>query len=166
MTQPKKNGRILQCHLKCWRVFRKGTETVKEKAKNNYLDWKCPICGKVLKLKPYETKNRKTCGSQECINKSRSWEKGVKAATESIHIENVKRKEIIKKDIIEWVLNNKIIVNECPYNRITNALSGLQETVLDKYGLKDLRSIFICFNVKNKRELLDELKKISKENIC
>ena len=78
----------------------------------------------------------------------------------------MKRKEIIKKDIIEWVLNNKIIVNECPYNRITNALSGLQETVLDKYGLKDLRSIFICFNVKNKRELLDELKKISKENIC
>lgn len=147
-------------------VFRKGTDTVKEQAKNNFVDWKCPICGKIIKLKPYQIKDRKTCGNQECINKSHSWEKGVLSAKESIHKDNLERKEIIKEDIIKWVLKNKDIVDRCPYNNITKTLSDLQKMIFDKYRLKDLRSIFICFNAKNRHELLDKLKKISKENIC
>lgn len=31
--------------------LRKGTETVKQRAKLNFVEFKCPYCGKVLKLK-------------------------------------------------------------------------------------------------------------------
>ena len=45
----------------------------------------------------------------------------------------------------------------------------LLEMLYDKYNIKDIRSIFTCFNVKNRKELLKELQNliiISKENVC
>ena len=42
--------------------------------------------------------------------------------------------------------------------------------LFEKHGIKDIRSIFICFDgVTNRKTLLDRLKEIiyiSKENIC
>ena len=39
----------------------------------------------------------------------------------------------------------------------------------NKYNIKYVRNIFICFDVKNLKELLDKFKEviyISKENVC
>ena len=84
--------------------------------------------------------------------------------------ENIERKKLIKNDIIDWVLNNEELILNCPYNKIEKTLSELKNILLDKYNIKDLRSIYICFNdVKNKKTLLDRLKEIvyiSKENVC
>ena len=120
---------------------------MKDRSKNNFIEWKCPICGKIIKLKPHKTKGRKTCGDKKCLNKNCGWETGITNAKKTIHENNLKRKEIIKQDIIRWVLDNKELVNNCPYNSITKTLSGLQEIISEKYEIKDLRSIFICFKV-------------------
>lgn len=148
-------------------VFRRGTETVKKQAESNFVEWECPICGKILKLKPHQTKNRQTCGNKECMKAIGTWKKGIDKASETVHNKNLERKAIIKNDIISWILDNKDIVQNCPYNKISKTLSELHELIYEKYQIKDWRSIFICFEVKNLKELLDKLKDIiSKENVC
>lgn len=148
--------------------FRKGTETVKKQAKLNYIEWICPVCGKVLKLKPFETKNRQTCGAASCKVAMGTWKKGIDKAKETLHKKNIENKTQIKNEIVEWVLNNKEIVYSCPYNKISSTLSELHDMIFDKFNIKDWRSVYICFDVKNLKELLDKLKEIitSKENIC
>lgn len=141
--------------------LRKGTET----AKNNIVrvPFTCQYCGKVLYLPPSEARKKKYC-SQQCVTNSGSWEKGTKNAAVSMHLRNLERKEIIRKDIIEWCNSNKDIVIHCPYNKVETTLKDMVDFVLDKYGIKDIRSIFICFGVKNKRSLLSELKTIVTSN--
>lgn len=146
--------------------LRKGTITMKNNAKKT--PFTCPICGKTFYYQKNVAENKKFC-SLQCANKSGIWEKGIINSAKITHERNVERKKCIKDDIIYWVLKNKDIVSNCHYNKITPTLFGLIEFLKDKYNIKDLRSIFICFNVKNKKELLDKLKEIiyiSKENVC
>lgn len=86
------------------------------------------------------------------------------------HERNLNKKKIIKNDIIDWVLNNENTVLECPYNNIEKTLHEFKNMLFEKHGIKDIRSIFICFDgVTNRKTLLDRLKEIiyiSKENIC
>lgn len=147
--------------------LRKGTETIKNKAGQTLSPWKCPVCERTLMLLPYEIKSRKYC-SNECSTKDNTWGKGVINGAEKSHKNNVEFKKIVKQDIIEWVLNNQDCVINCPYNKIVTTLSGMMDMLLSKYNIMDIRSIFICFNVNNRKELLNELKKIviSKENVC
>ena len=82
---------------------------------------------------------------------------------------NINYKSKIKETIKDWVLEHEDIVMHCPQNNISNTLHDLLEIIYSKYNIKDIRSIFICFNVKNKKELLRELQNliiISKENVC
>jgi hypothetical protein len=52
---------------------------------------------------------------------------------------------------------------QCPYNKITSSLKPL----LDYVDCKDMRNLFVCFNVKNRKEFLTYLKNfLIKENIC
>lgn len=98
-----------------------------------------------------------------------NWQKGVYRSAELNHKKNIARKKIIKNSITDWVIKNENIVLNCPYNKITSTLVGLNVLLIEKYNIKDLRSIYICFEVKNLRSLLDKLKEIiyiSKENVC
>lgn len=45
--------------------LKKGTETIKRRAKENYIETTCVICGKLMKQKPYEHINK--CCSKECV---------------------------------------------------------------------------------------------------
>ena len=147
--------------------LQKGAETMKANAKK--YPFKCPICNKVFYYERYITAKRKYC-SIKCAARSGSWEKGVKASAEQIHKKNIDRKQIIKQDIIEWVLNNQDVVLTCPYNKISTTLVDLKILIKEKYDIKDWRTIFICFDdVNSLKSLLDKLKNIiyiSKENVC
>lgn len=146
--------------------LRKGTETMKDNAKK--YTFTCPICGKVIPVAKWELNNKQYC-SLECYGKSGKWNKGIKAAIDVNHVRNIKYKSKIKETIKDWVLEHEDIVMHCPQNNISNTLHDLLEIIYSKYNIKDIRSIFICFNVKNKKELLRELQNliiISKENVC
>lgn len=146
--------------------LRKGTETMKNNARK--YPFTCPICKKTFYYQKNIAIHKKYC-SIKCANIAGCWKKGSINGAAKMHQQNVQLKSIIKNDIIEWVLQNKTTVDTCPYNNITSTLYMLREMLETKYNLKDLRSIFICFGVKNLKELLNELKKIiyiSKENVC
>lgn len=143
--------------------LRKGTETTKQKAKTNFVVVKCLQCGKEIKLKPHQAKDRKFC-SNDCLGKYNKITGRTKEASEIAayvaHQSNLDRKEVIKKDILDWVSSNKEIVLYCPKNKISTTLEPLFNFIKVKYGVKDFRSLFICFEVSNRKDFLDKLKKL------
>jgi group I intron endonuclease len=144
----------------------KGVETMKRNAKT--YPFTCPICNKTFYYPKYIADSKKFC-SNECARKGINWQKGVYESARLNHEKNIERKKIIKNHIVDWVLHNEKIVLNCPYNKITANLTGLVDMLTEKYNIKDLRTIYICFDVKNLKELLDKLKEIiyiSKENVC
>lgn len=148
--------------------LRKGTQTAKDKSKILY-PFICPICGKTFYFNKKDLYKKKYC-SPECSYKSDSWKRGVETARKAIHENNVKQKKIIKDDVVKWVMQNQELVLTCPYNKISTQLSGLMKYIYSIYGIKDIRSIFACFeDVNSRKELLNKLKDIiyvSKENVC
>lgn len=144
----------------------KGAETMKKNKKR--FPFICPTCGRTFYYPKHIAESKKYC-SLKCATNSESWKKGVLSSSKLTHEKNIERKKIIKDDIIQWALSHQDIVLNCPYNKITSTLCDLKEMLFQKYGIKDLRSVFICFNVKNLKTFLDKLKEvinISKENIC
>lgn len=61
-------------------------------------------------------------------------------------------------DILNWCKSNPEIIRNCPYNAIITGLQPMIDYIYDKYNIMDLRSMFICFNVSNKKEFLSYLK--------
>lgn len=144
----------------------KGSETMKKNVKR--YPFICPVCGKTFYYEKWVANKKKYC-SNECTAKSGNWKIGIEKAAELNHARNVENKSIISQDVVKWIMSNKDTVLKCPYNKITNHLNGLVDMLKEKHGIKDLRSIFICFGVKNKKELLDKFKEMiinSKENVC
>lgn len=141
--------------------LRKGTETVKRRAKNNFVTIQCLNCGKHINVKPFEAKTKKFC-SLSCLGeynkKTGKAQEASEIAANLAHKNNLSRKEIIKKDIISWALANKDIVFSCPMNKISTTLNPLLTFIKEKYGIKDFRSLFICFGVKNRKDFLLKLK--------
>lgn len=144
----------------------KGAETMKRNAKT--YPFTCPVCNRTFYYSKHVLESRKFC-SNKCAGKGIDWKKRVYHSAELNHNRNIERKKIIKNDILEWVYQNENIVLNCPYNKISTNLVDLKNLLLDKYNIKDWRTIYICFDVNNLKELLDKLKEtiyISKENVC
>lgn len=132
-------------------ALQRGADKMKEK-KQRY-EWKCPVCGKIILLEGYDARKRKYC-SNKCVARDKQWKTGVEKAATAIHERNLERKAFIKEDIIKWCEDNRDIVLNCPKNKIKSSLSGLLEMIYAKYGIKDIRSLFVCFDVKNNKELI------------
>lgn len=145
----------------------KGAKTMKENIKR--YPFVCPVCKNTYYYEKHVAEKKKFC-SIKCLKDSGKWNIGVSQSAKINHERNLERKKIIKNDIIDWVINNEDVVLNCPYNKIETTLSELKLILLKKYNIKDIRTIFICFDgVKNKKMLLNELKNIiyiSKENVC
>lgn len=145
----------------------KGADTMKRNAKQ--YPFTCPICNKTYYYEKCIAESKKYC-SCLCASKAGAWKVGVENSAKLNHKKNIERKKIIKDDIINWVLDNEEAVLNCPYNKITTTLSGLRDMLFEKYNIKDIRTIYICFDeTKSRKELLDRLKEIiyiSKENVC
>lgn len=144
--------------------LKKGTETTKEKAKENYVTWNCLYCGAEMKGKPWEKKKYKFCSS-ECFGKYNAESGKAKEMADKAgiikHENNIVLKSEIKETIVNWVKSNKKIVLTCPFNKITTTLKDLFELLENDYHLKDFRSYFICFEVKGRKEFLSVLKDIA-----
>jgi group I intron endonuclease len=152
------------------RGLRKGSEVWKNECHNNRVKFICPQCGDVLFLSQYEAKTKRYC-SIDCAKEAGIYKKIALKATERAgvlaHEKNLKRKRDIADFITDWVINNSDYVMSCKYNNITNHFKPLTNLLRDKYGIFDLRSIYICFNAVNKKDLLRILQNIaSEENIC
>lgn len=146
--------------------LRKGTDTAKHRAVNNYVEWTCPTCGKALYVKPWEARKKRYC-SLTCVANTEANLEKIQSMGAAVHVDNLKRKEVIGRHILEWSLENKELVAQCPKNSIVTTLNPLLELTYTTYGIRDIRSLFICFGVKNKKEFLQYLQEyVVGENVC
>lgn len=150
--------------------LRKGTEKWKEICRYKRIEFTCPICGKTMYLPAYIAKNKRYC-SRECEIESGEYYARAKYASDIAavmsHERNLDRKRDIAEDILDWAFANREYVMSCKFNDITNHYKPLTDYLYEKYGIFDLRSIYICFDVRNKREFAQSLINIvSEENIC
>jgi len=149
--------------------LQKGTEAWKNKCKNNRILFVCPICNKEELLPPHLADKiycsnacRKTDGKCKEVAMQAS-----KIAAQKAHEKNANKKSEIASDIINWAKDNSELIFSCPKNKITSTLAPLLLYIQEKYDLKDMRSLFLCFDVKNKKEFLLYLQsKLVEENIC
>jgi len=146
--------------------MREGLEKATKVWSNNCKDRKvvfvCPRCGKVLMLVKWEAKNKKFC-SAKCGGYSENTISNLKQIGKEKHLKNLSDKKELGYEILQWCRDNSDIIMQCPYNKITTNL----EPMLVYFGIKDIRNIFLCFNVSSRKELLKYLKDyLIKENIC
>lgn len=140
----------------------KATKIWVQQCEDKRVDFVCPICGKVLKIPKHEAEKRKTCGLS-CGGKTDVQLAHIRKLCEIKHQNNIEEKAILGEKILKWCTENKDIVMSCPYNKITTTLKPM----LDYFEINDIRSIFICFNVSGRKELLTYLKNyLINENIC
>jgi hypothetical protein len=136
--------------------LRKGTETVKQRALENFVDFKCPVCHKVIKLKPWEAKQRIYC-SRECSKEARHEEiiKSAKLATQ-VNIENYSKIKDERYSLIkEWIKDNKELILNCKMNKLT-FLNDLAKFI----GVKDTRTVGKVLGVSGKRDIINKLKEL------
>ena len=148
----------------------KGTTKWIEMCKENRETFICPVCGKSISLCKYEIKNKQYCSMECMVQSGASREYARKAsnasAIKSREIHNRKRKEIAEF-IYSWCNDNKEIILSCPLNKVSTHLYQLMNIINEKYDLKDIRSLYPCFNVKNSKDLANCLKDyVLNENIC
>lgn len=136
--------------------LRKGTETVKEKAKNNFIIHICPVCNKEFKTKNH---NSHIYCSLNCANINLK-----NSLLEKSKLGVVKIKELYKETkkerfllIVEWVKNNKEIIN----NAKLNDLKFLKDLAFE-IGVKDTRSLGKVLDVQYKKDILYKLKELMK----
>lgn len=143
--------------------LRRGTEIWKEVSKSRRVLFVCPYCGKEMLLTKWETKSKSAC-SKDCKKEhggfvSTAANASKVAAILTLERSKDKRAEI-KNHVTEWCLAHKEIIANCKYNAVRNGLSALSEDVFNIFGIKDLRSIAICFNTMSTKDLLKQLKNI------
>lgn len=147
-----------ECAAKMREGLRKGTETVKQRALENYVNFECPVCHKVIKLKPWEAKQRKYC-SQECSIKAehKNSIKRLQLATQ-VNIENYSKiKDERYSLIVEWLKINQELVLNCKMNKLT-FLNELASYI----GVKDTRTVGKVLGVSGKRDIVNKLKELIK----
>lgn len=140
----------------------KATETWIKQCENERVNFICPICGKSLTLPKWEAEKRKTC-SLSCGGKTLKQIAHMKELSKIKHQQNIETKKELGDKILQWCQQNKDLIINCPYNKITTTLRPM----LDAFNINDIRGIFICFNVNGRKELLKYLQDyLIDENIC
>lgn len=154
----KKKWENFECAAKMLEGLRKGTETVKELAKNYYVEQECPTCHKVFRSKPWE--HKKYC-CLECaksnVEKNEKSKEFLKKATE-VNEERYKQVKNERYDkIIEWSLKHQDIILNAPMNNLTY----LQDLCMF-LDVKDARTIAKVLDVSGKRNIALKLKDLLK----
>lgn len=144
--------------------LKKATKKWQEICENNQIEIQCQCCKKSFKVPPYLAETQKYC-SLKCANEINVKKATVAAAKATIE-RTKKRNELIIEKTKEWCLNNKDLILNCPFNKISITLFPLQEIMIKEFNISDWRSIgkAIC-NSASKKDLLKTLKEFC-ENIC
>lgn len=153
--------------------LQKGTESWVVQCENNRVLFICPYCGSKQMLPPWVAKNKSAC-SQQCKAKHGGFKERNEKASSQALITNKERNNKLKKEIkcfiLAWCEQNKNIVLNCPSNKITTTLKPLLELIKSQYNIIDIRSLFKCFDVTNRKDFLLYLKNYlnntTEENIC
>lgn len=135
------------------RTYKSGYEKVEREVRC------CLKCGK--KFKVTSNSKRKFC-SKTCAGKTTVME-----AQEKKKFNYNEKKEDIKNFIIKWAIENKEIVIDCPYNKISSILNPLYILLKDKYNITDKRTISNLFDTNSRKQFLKILKNyLISKNIC
>lgn len=138
--------------------LRKGTETVKQHALENYIEVECPQCHKIIKRKPWEAKVHKYC-SRECAIKAEH--KNTMERLQLANQVNAENYSKIKDErytlILEWLKNNKKLVLNCKMNNL-KFLNELASYI----SVKDTRTVGKVLGVSGKRDIINKLKELIK----
>ena len=147
-----------ECATKMKNGLRKGTKIIKQRALENFVDFECPVCHKIIKLKPWEAKQRTYC-SQECSQKARHEEviEKAKLATQVTIKNYAKIKDKRYSKILEWLKSNQELILNCKMNKLT-FLNDLANFI----GVKDTRTIGKVLGVSGRRDIINKLKELIK----
>ena len=136
--------------------LQKGTETIKQKALENYIEHECPVCNKIFKTKNWNS--HKYC-SLECANKDlkHTLKEKSKLGVLTIKEKYSKTQQNRLSLILEWlsIKENENLV----YNAKLNDLKYLNN-LAEYVGIKDPRSLAKVLGVKNKKDTHNRLKEI------
>lgn len=141
--------------------LKRGTQTVKERAKNNFVDYVCPVCKRSYKMKQWEINNRKACSPKCAANVG--YEKKLENIRKMTEINRLKKQQEryeIKEFIVTWSYDNKEVILNCPLNKIKGNLDPLLRLVEEEYHVKDIRSVMLCFNITSRKEFILYLRKL------
>lgn len=147
-----------ECAAKMREGLRKGTETVKQRALENFVEVKCPQCHKIVKRKPWETKVYKYC-SRECAIKA-DHDNAIKRIqlASQVNAENYSKiKDERYSLILKWLEGNKGLVLNCKMNKLT-----FLNELADYIGVKDTRTVGKVLGVSGKRDIINKLKELIK----
>lgn len=152
----KKKWKNPECAAKMLAGLRKGTETVKEQAKNNFILHTCPVCGKTFKTKNWNSHIYCTPKCVAIANKDKLLENSRKAALVNHSRYEEARKE--KLEIIrEWAIEHKDALSSVKFNNLT-----LLDELMPLVSVKDYRSLAKILKVTSKRDTVRELINIIK----
>lgn len=144
--------------------LKKGTQTVKERARDSFIEYICPVCKTSYKMKQWEVNGRKAC-SLKCAAKVDFDKKleHLKEITEINYQKKLQERNEIKQLVLQWIYENKETILNCPLNKITMQLQPLLSIIEEKYNIKDIRSVMLCFNITSRKEFILYLKNIIKD---
>lgn len=149
-----------ECAAKMKEGLRKGTETVKQRALENFVDFECPHCHKVIKIKPWKAKSKKYC-SQECAKEAEADER--RKFLEKATIKNAEAYAATKDEryalILEWLKIDENLTNvlSCKMNKL-----GFLTDLCSYIGVKDPRSLAKVLNVSNRKDTVLKLRELIK----
>lgn len=119
----------------------------------------CLKCGKsfIVTVNSKRKYCSKKCAGKVCIQK----------AIEKNELDYINNKEIIKNFILNWVKDNKDLILNCKYNKISTTLQPLYELIEKEFNILDKRTISNIFDTDSRKEFLLYLKEyVTSENVC
>lgn len=91
----------------------------------------------------------------------------IQKAIEKNELDYINNKEIIKNFILNWVKDNKDLILNCKYNKISTTLQPLYELIEKEFNILDKRTISNIFDTDSRKEFLLYLKEyVTSENVC
>ena len=153
-VKSKQNWENLQLAERMMNGLRKGTETMRQRGKNNYVESNCVICGNIIKHKPYNKPNK--CCSKECLLiYQQTNNPGLKIANQK-NLENLEqRQKQIREIAINWVKENSEIVQNSKMNKL-----GWLNEIMQLAQIEDQRTLAKAFGVTGRKALVNYFKEI------
>jgi len=142
--------------------LRKGTETCKQKALNNFKIAQCIVCNSEIKYRPMDFRRAPKYCSKECKDADRLViaKNASDKAKKQLQIKYQKIDEEIKSKVYDWIKSTTLLTN-ISYNNLSDIFKELSEIT----NLKDARSIMRSFGFTSRKKFVKELSKIYAEQV-
>lgn len=141
----------------------KATLKWKQVSRAKHIEIICLVCGTAVRLPKWEAKDRKYC-SKKCAL-SINLPKATLAAARVNSINAKINRDNFKEVVLDWSLNNRELILNCPKNKISTELYEIYD-IAKEYNIVDWRTISKAIsNKESRKDLLEYLRKYI-ENVC